>query len=190
MGVFRRKIMSHQTLAEHCAASLAGLKTGSLFTVKVETEELIDSLREWNQLFKPFGIRVIPLRYGKGSALIYLYRDARLAQDLNHPCARHILKDRGYCLEGGCTLVAQLKDRIREKADFPHEIGLFLGYPPEDVEGFLKDSNKGVKCVGCWKVYGDATKAQRTFQKFHDCREYFSRQLLQGRPLQQLIVGN
>lgn len=29
-----------------------------------------------------------------------------------------------------------------EKKDFPHELGLILGYPPEDVEGFVSQQEK------------------------------------------------
>ena len=37
--------------------------------------------------------------------------------------------------------------------DFPHEIGLLLGYPPEDVSGFIENGGKNFLCSGYWKVY-------------------------------------
>lgn len=54
----------------------------------------------------------------------------------------------------GCTerCVAELIRRVRHEEDFPHEIGLFLGYPSEDVSGFIKHGAKNSKCVGTWKV--------------------------------------
>lgn len=48
--------------------------------------------------------------------------------------------------------------------DFPHEIGLFLGYPLEDVQGFIENRAEGYKCVGCWKVYGDEEYAKQEFR--------------------------
>ena len=41
-----------------------------------------------------------------------------------------------------------------EAADFPHEIGVFLGYPLEDVVGFIRHRGKCFTCCGCWKSYG------------------------------------
>ncbi len=48
---------------------------------------------------------------------------------------------------------------------------MFLGYPPEDVCGFINNSGSGYKCVGCWKAYGDANKAKKTFDKYERCRK-------------------
>ena len=39
---------------------------------------------------------------------------------------------------------------------FPHEIGIFLGYPLADVAGFIRNKGRNCKCIGTWKVYGDA----------------------------------
>ena len=58
--------------------------------------------------------------------------------------------------------------RLGQAAEFPHEIGLFLGYPPEDVQGFLE--NRLCKCVGCWKVYGDEQAAQNGFASSANAR--------------------
>ena len=57
-------------------------------------------------------------------------------------------------------------DRIAEgyqehmdgKLGFPHEIGLVLGYPPVDVEGFIKKGGRDFyipdigKCMETWKM--------------------------------------
>ena len=47
--------------------------------------------------------------------------------------------------------LARLIERLKDADEFPHEIGLFLGYPPEDVEGFIQEPN-GQKYTGIWKV--------------------------------------
>ena len=36
---------------------------------------------------------------------------------------------------------------------FPHEMGLLLGYPIEDVVGFMEHSGKEYLYSGYWKVY-------------------------------------
>ena len=42
-----------------------------------------------------------------------------------------------------------------ESGEFPHEVGLFLSYPPEDVKGFIAHRANDFKCAGLWKVYGN-----------------------------------
>ena len=71
---------------------------------------------------------------------------------------------------------------------FPHEIGLFLGYPPADVEGFIKSPNEGFCEVGYWKVYSDAEKARSVFRRYKQCTEEYGRMLRSGRTLEQLVV--
>ena len=36
---------------------------------------------------------------------------------------------------------------------FPHELGLLLGYPAEDVRGFMGIGHKKCLYTGYWKVY-------------------------------------
>ena len=51
--------------------------------------------------------------------------------------------------------------RLRRESDFPYEVGLFLGYPPRDVEGFIREKARRAKCTGAWKVYGDEEAARK-----------------------------
>ena len=48
-----------------------------------------------------------------------------------------------------------LIERLQNREDFPHEIGLFLSYPPEDVQGFIDNRAHNYKRICAWKVYGD-----------------------------------
>lgn len=73
--------------------------------------------------------------------------------------------------------------------EFPHEIGLFLGYPPEDVCGFIENRAGGYKCVGEWKVYGDADKAKEIFAKYRKCTEVYCAQFAQGKSIERLTVA-
>ena len=76
--------MSEELLVRNCAPTLAGLKTASLFNCPYESrEELLSSLRQLNRRLGPKGVRAIPLRFSETRALVYLYRPARLEQDLS-----------------------------------------------------------------------------------------------------------
>ena len=56
-------------------------------------------------------------------------------------------------------------------------MGLLLGYPPEDVEGFIRQNGRNALCSGYWKVYEDAESKRRTFHIF-ECAEERLIQLL------------
>ena len=182
--------MSEQIVIEHCSPTLAGIKTGNMFTVSIDKEtDIVREIRELNKVLKKKGLRVIPLRKSASHVLIYVYRPARLKKDLSDPCAAGILKRKGYdCSKAECA-IAQLIRHLKNDEVFPHEIGLFLGYPPTDVESFMNDSRSGVKCSGCWKAYSNAEEAKKTFMRYKKCTEVYRRQNKNGRSLEQLTVS-
>lgn len=74
----------------------------------------------------------------------------------------------------------RLQNRIAEKPEFPHEIGIFLGYPLEDVDGFITHQGENCKLCGCWKVYGNVEQARRTFASYEKCRVFLCAKLSKG----------
>lgn len=178
--------MSEELIVRHCAPTLANLKTGSLFVCPItDRPSFFSSLRSLNELLVPKGLRALPLRIREYSALIYLYRPSRLKKDLEDPAAVKILQDHGYSCYGKC--LPKLIERVRASEEFPHEIGLFLGYPPEDVQGFL--DHRPCKCSGCWKVYGDENKAKKTFDLYKKCERVYCQQLARGIDIKRLTVA-
>lgn len=182
--------MFEEKLIRHCSPTLAGMKTGNMFSCEyTEEKSLLKKIREMNRTLGKKGLRFIPLRYENGRALIYVFRPCKLSCDLKDSTACKLLRERGYCCNSCQKSVKHLISRINESGDFPHEVGLFLGYPPEDVNGFIENS-RAFKCVGCWKVYGDEEKAQKLFRKYKKCSEVYTKQLKKGRPLEKLAVAS
>ena len=183
--------MSEEILVKQGAPTLAGIKTGSLFPCPCRDEgALLDDIRRLNRLLAPKGLCLLPIRFKDGQALLYLYRPAVLHRDLQNRLARRILSDAGYPADGGCgRCVAQLIRRFREDGQFPHEVGLFLSYPPEDVQGFIDHRACDFKCAGLWKVYGDERRAQRLFSRFKHCTEDYCARWRAGSDLGQLAVA-
>ena len=200
--------MSEELIIRSAAPTLAGLKTGSLFPCRFDSRETFTrEIRGINRRLGRKGLRLMPLRLTEDSALLYLYRPSRLQRDLENEEARALLAEAGYedCRLGLC--LPRLLSRFRSGGEFPHEIGLFLSYPPEDVRGFIR--NKGVatianhlveqgfirnkgrhcKCVGYWKVYGDAAQARRRFEGYRSCTACYCRQYAMGVSLDDLLVA-
>ena len=157
--------MSEENVVRLCAPTLAGIKTGSLFPCPYENREtLLMEIRQYNQVLVPKGLCLLPLRFTDKSALLYLYRPRDLERDLQDQLAAEILRHAGYVCGSSEQCLMKLIERLRAYDEFPHEIGLFLSYPPEDVKGFLE--HRPCKCVGCWKVYENEEAAKKTFAKY------------------------
>lgn len=182
--------MSEEMLIKHCSPTLAGLKTGNMFTCRYESRtDMNNALRLWNKTLSGKGIRLLPLRYNGKTALLYIYRPSKLERDLRDTTAREILNRQGYDDLEPEHCVVRLIKRMGEYGDFPHEIGLFLGYPPEDVSGFMENNAGGCKYAGLWKVYGDADAAKKTFAKFEKCTRVYSEQYAKGKRVERLTVA-
>ena len=181
--------MPEEYLVRNCAPTLAGLKTGSLFTCPYTSkEQLISSLRCMNCRLRPKGLRLIPLRFSEEKALLYLFRPKHLSEDLSDASAAELLKQEGYDPENYKSCILHLCHKLREQAEFPHEIGLFLGYPPEDVCGFIENQSCNCKCMGCWKVYGDEEAARKKFAQYKKCTRVYCDRLAHGGRLERLAV--
>ncbi len=182
--------MSEEIFIRYCSPTLAGIKTANLFSCRFADEkEMRESIRRLNGVVVKKGIRVLPLRYHDRCALIYAYRPSKLLQDLQQAAACRLLEKRGYTsgVPGKCII--QLMQRLADGGEFPHEIGLFLGYPPEDVCAFIENKAEGYKCIGEWKVYGDVDKALETFAEYRKCTEVCLAQFAQGKSIERLTAA-
>lgn len=182
--------MIENLVTRFCSPTLAGLKTGSLFTVRGrKKEELTEDLRKLNRVLTHKGLRALLFTAKCGNSLVYIYRPELLKRDLSSFEAEKILKEKGYFeTESTDRCIVQLAQRISNNKEFPHEIGLFLGYPPKDVKCFMENSREGVKCSGCWKAYGNKEEAEKKFALFRKCTNVYCRKIREGVRLEKLIV--
>ena len=182
--------MSEENLVRQCAPTLAGIKTGTIFPVPFEDlDSLTMEIRELNRILVPKGLRLLPLRYQDQKALLYLYRPSELRKDLKDQLAEALLADAGYPDKGSEQCVAYLARRFRSGGEFPHEVGLFLSYPPQDVLGFIENRAVNYKYAGLWKVYGDVEQAQRLFAKYRKCTDIYCELWRAGSGIGQLAVA-
>ncbi len=179
-----------QYLIEFCAPTLASIKPGSLFAYSYDSpEELSRQLDRQNCQLRVMGLYVTTLRVHNGRALIYIYRKSQMEQTLNRPEVRDFLSQYGYVFTEAETAIDHLRQRVQFSDSFPHEIGIFLGYPLEDVMGFIEHHGKDCICTGYWKVYSDEQRARKTFSQFRKCQDVYRRLWRQGRSVRQLTVS-
>ena len=185
-------ISFEKDLIEHCSPTLASIKTANLFCHTFTcAEEIHRNICLWQEILREKGIRLFLLRVCACTALVYVCRPTALRRDLCCDGVRRFLSAYGYgCLEL-CSAVERLKQRLAAQADFgfPHEIGVFLGYPLADVIGFIENEGKNFKCAGCWKVYENEWETRRLFAKYEKCRNVYRRLWREGRSVLQLTVA-
>lgn len=182
--------MPDSIIVENCSPTLAGIKTGNIFTVdRSLITDIKKELCELNKCFTQKGLRVIPLRVSEKNVLLYVYRPDRLREDLSCKEARCILLENGYSCNSIEKDIVHLIHQIHNSKSFPHEIGLFLGYPPEDVAGFMYKGADRAKCVGAWKVYGDEYVARQKFDMFKRCTRAYCSAFKVHHDLEKLIVN-
>lgn len=160
-----------QKITYHCAPVLTGVKPSNL--VMFSCAECRDMWKTLNEYRQELGERGIEIRIfsSAGRAMLFIYRPTMLAECLAPPDVQDFLVRHGY--ERDMELKAaldMLAKRIVSSGAFPHEIGIFLGYPLSDVEGFLSSREDFLLC-GEWKVYSEKEKAERLFALYRDARQ-------------------
>ena len=182
-----------ESLVEHCAPTLAGLKTASLYRFFPENvRQFALQMKLWRAWFARCGLCLTVLRGSRenNDYLLYLYRPRALERELGQPEVRAFLRALGYDVsQGSGGLLRQLGVRLRTCRDFPHEIGVFLGYPLEAVRGFMENQGRNYTCCGCWKSYGDPAQARRRFSSYRACTAAYKRRYAGGMGVAQLTVA-
>jgi hypothetical protein len=162
------------TMVRHCAATLAGHKCGSLFSWKRgEAEEMERAAERLNAALNGRGVYLKIMKKCPMGGLVYVYRAEALERRLEDPEIRRFLSQYGYeeWNEGAC--LDCLKRHICDQPSFPHEVGIFLDYPLEDVVGFIRYGGRAYCCQGCWKAYGHAEEAQKRFSLYQKCARIY-----------------
>lgn len=178
-------------LVRQCAPTLAGMKPGSIFCFHHSSLEASrQKVCQWNKQLEPFGLTVQILleRPGSSSVIVFVYRHDRLEQMLSDDAYQSFLAEAGYEDANLDGLLEQLSYRLRTQPEFPHEIGVFLGYPLRDVIGFIENHGRNFTCCGFWKSYGDPAEMQVCFACYRRCIQTYVAMFEQGIPIERLAV--
>lgn len=179
--------MPSEIVLRYCSPTLVGIKTGSLFTYQYKDDEkLKHEIDFWNSLLNSKGIYFIILRVKKDRALIYVYRKKYLEIELNNDNVKKFLAQNGYITNDIEECIQLLSKKLNIQNEFPHEIGVFLGYPINDIKAFIKNKGSNYKCIGCWKVYTNEIKAKKIFKQYKRCTEMCCKKYAHGYDIMRL----
>lgn len=154
-------------IACFAAPLIKGLRCGTLINLCRNGDDIRHVWHsQKNALSRRFGVEFAEMSFTDRSVILFIYKADLLALYLSNADTARFLEGRGYDCGGdfpyGC--VRTLKERF--KSGMPHEIGVFLGYPLDDVKGFIENGGRGSKATGYWKVYGDESYARRKFGEY------------------------
>ena len=164
------------------APTITGVKAATLINFRRRDEDLRSVWREHaDEWLAPLNVQWLLLNEHAQhtNALVMIYRRELLARALGCDEACCLLAEFGYPLHDVDACLECLRGKFGE--GFPHEIGLFLDYPAEDVRGFIENRTaKKLSCPCCWKVYGDVHHAAEKFRQYKQVECEAARLILAG----------
>ena len=171
---------------------LAGRKPAAVFGFRMPPDDAavktLIGTYAWH--LRRFGVRVSLLGWREGRAMLLVWRPRRIRRLLSDAGAHEFLAKNHLPSQSG-ALMGELRRRLRayynDRTPFPHEIGFVLGYPIEDVDGFMSDGGQGARACGRWKVYGNVDAALRRFKELEREELRIKRLYSEGTPLRGLL---
>ena len=160
------------------APTITGIKAATLLNFRRASHENMRSawLKRADEWLNPLGVQWLLLNE---ECLVLIYKKELLVRALGCSEACRILAEHGYPLHDVDACLECLQRKFR--SGLPHEVGLFLDYPPDDVRGFIeKRCAKKLSCPCYWKVYGDESLAMRKFMEYKRAECEAARRILSG----------
>ena len=156
-------------MALQCAPVLTGIKVSNLFTVESVNERLMHMALQ--------NTEIVPYRLlsCENKTVFLLFQRQELDLYLKEPKVQAFFISNGY---KDLSLKGILKKFQKRYATymirggkFPHEMGLLLGYPVEDVQGFIEHKGKDYLYAGYWKVYTNLEEKKALFEAYESAKE-------------------
>jgi hypothetical protein len=129
-------------------------------------------------IVKEYGIEYFELKKNEKNIVILFYNRELLSDTIYDASNLCFLKTFGY--KENFTLeeyLYKLKERFSEGC--PHEMGLFLGFPLEDVQDFISMPYKKCLLTGYWMVYNNLKYAEKQFEKYDEAKKRIISKVLQ-----------
>lgn len=166
------------------AAVLKGRRiSGMLFLNDKELARISMKLHNTN-------ISLIILCTCKKRHLVMVYRAKELEEHLRSKEVSDYLREFGYRRDDFISNLIRLHQRMNgfynKMKEFPHEVGVFLGYPICDIKGFLENKGERYLHSGYWKIYGNLEETRKKFLSYDEAREIAIDEFLSGRELESI----
>ena len=182
--------MLERLIAYHCGPALAGIKPANLAACyKDKIADIHLQVERLNAELNARDIYIEIMCECEKRVLLTVYRKKVMEKQLQNSRISEFLSSFGYPAGSSVKVCIDfLKNRLKEN-DFPHEIGVFLGYPLHDIDGFINHRDEGCLLVGEWRVYDDCEGAKKLFSRYKACRRALVKRLSGGQSLSQIFCA-
>lgn len=172
-------------IALQCAPVISGLKTSNLLIVHKKNHRMV------MQIFHETDVSCKLLYMSEDKTCFLIYRAEELATYLGQYEVSVMMEVLGYQNLYMHDVLMEFSRRysayMTKKTEFPHEMGLLLGYPLEDVVGFIENNGQDFLCVGYWKVYGEMERQQKLFVRFDEAKASIMKMVVAGMGIPNII---
>lgn len=147
--------------------TVEGLKPASLMIFSRDSRRNLyeNWIRNLDFLRRNLDLDFMELKRSENSVHVLFYDPNLLREVIVNKNTRTFLARFGYDLEEDISSVLESLSQRYSRA-CPHEIGVFLGYPVDDVLDFIYPSEKECLMKGYWKVYNDLERAKEVFDSY------------------------
>lgn len=121
-----------------------------------------------------------------GGFRILFVNKSSLSKVLDNKKCINFLKFIGYPSYSNVDDYIEILVNKLHSDEFPHEIGIFLGYPLKDVVGFMGYGNYKFYETRAWRIYGDPDISYEIYNKFVEDRNKME-ELIELKPLEYLM---
>jgi len=170
-----------------CSEVLGGVKPANLVSLVNRKRTCGRNLYQlWQSHHSDLSSRLVSIRFRvlqtrERAVLLFCYDPVQLETHLAHAGIRVLLKMAGYdTAQSSETLLNELSHRLENSDAFPHEIGLFIGYPAKDVAAFMGLAKLPFACQGPWKIYGNPLQSLGLAERHRCCRQRMATILATG----------
>ncbi len=171
-------------LSFYCAPVLLGVKSGN--TITIENQEIS---------FLSLNIDTAEIKHhilfqDENKSVLFLYRPQLVENKLREGAVLRFLTCLGYRNFTLRNILQRLTVRYEEYmesgGEFPHELGIFLDYPLDDVLCFIRYGGQDCKKCGYWKVYTNLEEAEEKFQLYDKARCCLMQYVMEGKKMRDI----
>lgn len=165
-------------IALQCAPLICGIKISNILIIKN------NELDNVNLIFRDTVICIDKIYSNDKKSLLLLYNYKEVESYLHEKYVAQFMNIQGYHTLKIEDTLNELSKRYKNfkdnKDEFPHELGIILGYPVLDVIGFIENKGRNSIYTGYWKVYKNLSQANETFLKYEKAKELVIKNVMDG----------
>lgn len=174
-------------MINHIAPTLCGIKAASMFTLR-DNLFVRDLALRWQKMVRKHSIELEFFHTSENLVMFFSFNRGKIENILSCLEVRSYLTRKGFNLKNSFSeIMDELFSRLKNNAGFPHEVGIFLGYPLEDVILFEETGGKNCKFCGYWKSYSNIEEAKKLCCTFDNCRCMCKKWLDEGLSVSQIV---